>query len=108
MLKPVSEEQRLRAELERARRALAHMQEVARLGTWERDETTGIAEWSQGLENLLGFGQRTHRALETWLDLVHPDDRPRVAETIHAGVQRGHGYQYECRIRVGGEDRLMH
>jgi PAS domain-containing protein len=72
MLKPLSEEQRLRAELERARGALAHMQEVARLGTWERDETTGIVEWSQGLETLLGFGPQTQRALETWLDLVHP------------------------------------
>ena len=37
-----------------------------------------------------------------------PDDRARVAETIHAGVGHGQGYQYECRIRVGGEDRLMH
>ncbi len=108
MLKPLSEEQLLRAELERARGALARMQEVARLGTWERDETTGIVEWTQGLETLLGFGPQTQRALETWLDLVHPDDRARVAETIHAGVEHGQGYQYECRIRVGGEDRLMH
>jgi two-component system, cell cycle sensor histidine kinase and response regulator CckA len=108
MLKPLPEEQRLRAELERARGALAHMQEVARLGTWERDETTGIAEWSQGLESLLGFGPQTGRALETWLALVHPEDRARVAETIHAGVAHGPGYRYECRIRVGGEERLMH
>jgi two-component system cell cycle sensor histidine kinase/response regulator CckA len=108
MLKPLPEEQRLRAELERARGALAHMQEVARLGTWERDETTGIVEWSQGLESLLGFGPQTGRALETWLALVHPEDRARVAETIHAGVAHGPGYQYECRIRVGGEERLMH
>jgi PAS domain S-box-containing protein len=108
MLKPLPEEERLRAELERARGALAHMQEVARLGTWERDETTGVVEWSQGLESLLGFGPQTQRAVETWLALVHPDDRARVAETIHAGVEYGQGYQYECRIRVGGEDRLMH
>ena len=94
MLKPLSEEQRLRAELERVRGALAHMQDEARLGTWERDETTGRVEWSEGLKKLLGFGPRTEPVLDAWLELVHPDDRPRVTHTIRAGLEQGDGYAY--------------
>ena len=40
--------------------------------------------------------------------MVHPDDRPRVIATIVAGLERGPGYEYECRIRAGGEERLLH
>ena len=108
MLKPLPEEESLRAELARACGALAHMQEVGRLGTWTRDETTGAVEWSDGLIKLLGLGPEIEPSLEAWLDMVHPDDRPRVLATIVAGLAQGRGYEYECRIRVGGEERLLH
>ena len=100
MLKPLPEEESLRAELARACGALAHMQEVGRLGTWTRDETTGAVEWSDGLIKLLGLGPEIEPSLEAWLDMVHPDDRPRVIATIVAGLAQGPGYEYECRIRV--------
>jgi two-component system, cell cycle sensor histidine kinase and response regulator CckA len=108
MLKPLPEEESLRAELARACGALAHMQEVGRLGTWERDETTGAVQWSDGLIKLLGLGPETEPSFEAWLDMVHPDDRPRVIATIVAGLAQGPGYRYECRIRVHGEERLLH
>ena len=108
MLKPLPEEERLRAELERARGALAHLEEVGRLGTWERDAITGRVKWSDGLVKLLDLGQETEPSLEAWLDLVHPDDQARVVATIVAGLEGAPGYGYECRIRAGGEERLIH
>jgi PAS domain S-box-containing protein len=108
MLKPLAEEERLRAELQRARAALVHLQDVGRLGTWERDETTGRVEWSEGLEHLVGFDPQTEPGLDVWLDRVLPADRPRVRRTIREGVESRSGYSYECRIRVGGEERLIH
>ena len=105
---PGSEEERLRSELQRTRAALDHMQQFARLGAWERDLTTGRAQWSHGTSALLGDEPPDGPALEAWLDMVHVDDRPRVIEAIHAGVAKGSGYRYECRVHVNGEDRLMH
>ena len=107
MLKPLPEEERLRAELERTRAALAHMQDVARVGTWERDETTGVVRWSEGFAKLLGLEPQTEPSLEAWLELVHPDDRPGVIATIVTGVEQAPGYGYVCRVRVGAEERLM-
>jgi len=105
---PLLEEERLRAELARASGVLAHLQEVVRLGTWARDETTGIAEWSDGLRELLGVGPETEPTLEAWLERVHPDDRPRVHDTIVAGLEQGPGYRYECQVLVGREERRIH
>lgn len=107
MLQPLPEQERLRADLERTSAAIAHMQDVARLGTWERDATTGVVRWSKGFAKLLGFGAEIEPSLETWLTMVHPGDRPRVVATIHAGLEQGAGYDYACRVRVGDEERLM-
>ncbi len=108
MLKPLPEEARLRAELHRSHGALAHLQEVGRLGTWERDVTTGVVEWSDGLERLVDLAPDAERSLETWLSLVHPDDHARVAAITAAGLEAANSYEYECRILTGGEERLMH
>ena len=87
MLKPLPEEDRLRAELERARGALAHLQKVGRLGTWERDAVTGAVKWSDGLVKLLDLAEEVEPSLQAWLDLVHPDDQARVIATIVAGLE---------------------
>ena len=108
MLKPLPEEERLRAELHRAHCAMAHLQEVGRLGTWERDVTTGAVDWSEGLENLLGLGPEAKLSLDTWLSLVHPSDRARVDATTAAGLESADSYEYECRILTRGEERLIH
>ena len=47
------EEARLRAELARVRAALAHMQRVARVGTFHRDMSTGVVTWSDELKAML-------------------------------------------------------
>ena len=105
---PLLEEERLRAELARTCGVLAHVQEVVRLGTWTRDETTGMVYWSDGLRDLLGVGSELEPTLEGWLERVHPHDRPRVLDTIVAGLEQGSGYRYECRVLAGGEERRIH
>jgi PAS domain S-box-containing protein len=74
------EQARLAAQLERERARLAAVQTVAKIGSWETDFSTLEVKWSA----------ETHRIFETdpeifhphhqaFLDLVHPEDRDRVA-----------------------------
>ncbi len=98
----------LRAELDRAQASLAHVQSAARIGTWERDVRSGVAKWSDALKGLLRTDPGDAPRRDAWLELVHPDDRPRVVEVILAGLKSGDGYQYEARMRAGGEERLLH
>jgi PAS domain S-box-containing protein len=105
---PSIEEARLRAELARARAGLAHMQRVARVGTWERDMSTGVVTWSDELKAMLATEPRTDQGIDSWLDLLHPGDRPRVVEHILDATKDREHFEYEARAIVAGEERLMH
>ena len=102
------EEARLRAELARVRAALAHMQRVARVGTWERDMSTGVVTWSEELKAMLATDPRTDQGIDSWLDILHPADRPRVVEHILDATKHRERFEYEARAIVAGEERLMH
>ena len=102
------EEARLRAELARVRAALAHMQRVARVGTWERDMSTGVVTWSEELKAMLATNPRTDQGIDSWLDILHPGDRPRVIEHILDATKHRERFEYEARAIVAGEERLMH
>ena len=62
---------------------LAEAQEVARLGSWERDLVTMEAMWSDEFFRLLELepGQ-VHMGMDSFLGRVHPDDRAMVARRL--------------------------
>lgn len=68
-------ERALRAE----RRRLAQTQQVARIGTWEWDSGSDRLVWSEMMQELYGVGFR-QSTYQSFLSLVHPDDRDWVDE----------------------------
>jgi diguanylate cyclase (GGDEF)-like protein/PAS domain S-box-containing protein len=69
--------------LERALRAeqyrLIQAQRVARIGTWEWDPEADLLIWSQEMQELYGVALQ-QSTYQTFLSLVHPDDREWVDE----------------------------
>jgi len=68
-------ERALRAEQHR----LAQAQRVARIGTWEWDPGCDRMVWSDVMQDLYGVAAR-QTTYQTFLSLVHPDDREWVDE----------------------------
>jgi PAS domain S-box-containing protein len=67
----------------RMERLLAVGQELASLGTWELDFRTGETLWSDGMYRILGIEpELAGRDEEKILQVVHPDDRARMAEML--------------------------
>lgn len=57
---------------------------------WDWDLTTDDVVWNEGLQSILGYpdpGGPSH--VEFWYDHVHPEDRTRVVEGIHAVIEGG-------------------
>jgi PAS domain S-box-containing protein len=78
---------------ERLRLAL----EAGRMGVWDWNIATGDVRWSGHAEALTGLAPGTFAGtVDAVLDLVHPDDRARVAETIARAPQET-GYDVEFR-----------
>ncbi len=73
--------QRKRAEdaLRRRETRLAEAQQIAGVGSWHWDPEAHEVTWSAELRRMLGFEPGSEPLGDETLELVHPDDRERVA-----------------------------
>jgi diguanylate cyclase (GGDEF)-like protein/PAS domain S-box-containing protein len=81
------------------RRRLADAQRVARLGSWEHDLATETTTWSDELFRILGHEPGAFvPSPDAFVDTVHPEDRPAVAEVVTRGPADGVRFAFECRV----------
>ena len=89
---------------------LAEAQELAGLGTFELDPSTGAVRCSQELYRIYGVRPReVEPSWETFMERVHPDDAPRVRDDVNR-VLREHRpvSTLHCIVRWDGEIRELH
>jgi PAS domain S-box-containing protein len=87
------------AALRRSEERLVEAQRAARLGSWDWDVRTGNVWWSEELYRRYGKDPATfHPNLESYLELVHPDDRGQVNETIASVLAVGTSINSEHRF----------
>lgn len=80
------------------------MQQIS-VGTWSWDLDSGlldIDEVTEGLITAAGLDAASwdHR-IESWMERIHPDDRPGVQESIELSLTTGHPYAVEYRVVDG-------
>jgi PAS domain S-box-containing protein len=72
--------------------------EAARAGTFRVDLKTRELRWSASLSGLYGLGPgEAPASFEAFLDLVHPDDRDRLAAAVRRAIDDGVPYSIEIR-----------
>ena len=105
--------ERKRAE-EAVRDSEAKMQKaqlVARFGWWERDFTTNRVTLSDQARRIFGVEPAALPEWHgRWLNLIHPEDRPKAAEAAAAALLPG-GPRYDVEYRVvrpDGAKRIVH
>jgi GAF domain-containing protein len=77
------------------------MQQIS-VGTWSWDLDSGLVDVDDVAEGLIpAAGLHTdtwdHR-IESWMERIHPDDRPGVQEAIESSLATGHPYAVEYRV----------
>jgi PAS domain S-box-containing protein len=104
------------AEREAATRALAQTasrlteaQELAHIGSWVWDVRKDVVTWSDELYRIFGVEQGSGPlTYETYLGLVHPDDRGFTEELVRQAAVDGKPFAMEYRIvRPGGDERIV-
>jgi len=75
-------------------------QQVARIGTFERDIRSGVVTWSTDLEPMYGLQPGTFDGTTTafFQSLIHPDDRARVMELVDSALKTGQPTTGEWRV----------
>lgn len=111
-------------ELRRARDQVSHLQHKLRtleqtlhLGQWEFNLATQVVTWSEGLFDLLGCDSQSdlsgqqhafQPSLDSFMALVHPDDRATVSHAIDQACQNNNVYPITYRIiRPDGTQRWI-
>jgi two-component system nitrate/nitrite sensor histidine kinase NarX len=85
--------------LHRNEERYALAQRAAQIGSWDWDILTGELHWSDQIEPLFGFERGQFGATyEAFLECIHPEDRPRVIDTVGASVKHGADYRIEHRV----------
>jgi two-component system, cell cycle sensor histidine kinase and response regulator CckA len=91
-------EEALRISEERFRIAAATVSDFI----YERDMTTGEAEFFGDMEGCLGYAPGTFpRSLNGWLECIHPDDFAQVLQNLQQAPEHGGKYTLGYRIRRG-------
>ena len=91
-------------------RNLKKSQQVAHIGHWVRDLTTGIETWSDEMYRILGVDKETFHGdlVALWFSSVHPDDREYVSQHIDINKPEEQHGELEYRIvRPDGSVRFI-
>ncbi|GAC1368360.1 MAG: hypothetical protein NVSMB32_13430 [Actinomycetota bacterium] len=85
-------------------RQLAEAESLAQVGAWRWDIATGHVTWSDELFRIFGLvPQSVLPTFDTYLSMVHDDDRPTVEEAIRRAQHSGRPFHLEHRaVRVDG------
>jgi PAS domain S-box-containing protein len=83
--------------------------DAADLGVWNWDPSTNELAWSDRCRTLIGVSADEPPKVETFLKLVHEEDRAAVERAIESALRNGDSYSIEYRIVMpGGEVRWLH
>jgi PAS domain S-box-containing protein len=96
-------------ELQRLHGRLVEAQHVAHVGSWEWDIASNNVWWSDELYRIYGVPVGTPVSYQSFLALVHQDDRPMVEARVREAFRTGEPFTFEHRItRPDGTVRVCH
>ena len=106
----ITKRKRAEEDLGESKARLEAAQRLAHVGWWERDYSTAHVTLSDEVCRI--FGVQPVDLPEwhgRWLELIHPDDRPKAAEAAAAALMRG-GPRYDIEyrvVRLDGTERMV-
>jgi PAS domain S-box len=89
---------------------LAEAQSLARMGSWEWEIGRNTIIWSDEMYRLYGLEPGSGDIdLESYQNLVHPDDRPISHDVVGEALKTGEPFTFHHRvIRPDGIERIFH
>ncbi|HEX4724477.1 MAG TPA: EAL domain-containing protein [Pseudonocardiaceae bacterium] len=108
-IQDVTQNRLLERQLLADRRRFEDAQRAARMGTWEWNSTTHETTWSPMMYELFGISRDTPVTHQTFLNLLHPEDKPWFQELKVRAVREHKPMDCEYRIiRPDGVLRMFH
>ncbi|HEX5364752.1 MAG TPA: EAL domain-containing protein [Gallionella sp.] len=104
----VRERKRTEEMLRRSEESLKESQRIAGLGSYVLDIPAGVWQSSEVLDQLLGIDDRYERSVQSWLALIHPEDRLMIEDYLgNKVIGRGEAFDKEFRILRHSDQALL-
>jgi len=89
--------------------SLAFAQRIAHIGNWERNLVTNEMRWSDETYRIFGLTpQQPPITFTRFINLIHPDDRQSLIESVNKAADENRPYGTEYRlIRPDGTERVV-
>jgi len=98
-------QEKLQANEQRLNRA----QEIASIGSFERNLISGVGNWSNGLAKLLGYPPATEAPeLDDFMEIIHPDDRTLYQHGFDSVPADTTSFAFEFRFKPLGKNEYRH
>lgn len=85
---------------------LAFAQKAAKSGFWDWDMQTGKLTWSPEFYELFALPSSAEPSFETWLEIMHPEDREPAMERINRAIENHDFLENEYRIITPVRDEI--
>ncbi|MBR9982285.1 MAG: sigma 54-interacting transcriptional regulator, partial [Desulfatitalea sp.] len=111
MLMDITERKRTDAALITSEMRLSEAQRIAQIGSWDWDVGTGELRWSEEVYRIFGIAPGATRVTyESFLALVHPDDRQSVQDALDRSLADPvNTYSIDHRVvRADGAECVVH
>jgi PAS domain S-box-containing protein len=96
---PYTERKRLLEALVEREQQLATAQRIAHIGSWAWDVAADRVHWSAEMCRIFGVEPGTSPDFETYLSLVHPEDREHAGGEIQRAAESGAAeYEFDHRV----------
>jgi PAS domain S-box-containing protein len=103
----VTERRQAEEQLRQSERRLAEAQQVAHIGSWERDLRTNEVTWSDELYRLFGLQPHdVNLSYQQFLNLIFPEDAKRIPALVDEAIRQGHPFNFDYRITL--QDGSVH
>jgi PAS domain S-box-containing protein len=100
---PYTERKELMEALVEREKQLATAQQIAHIGSWAWDVAADRVQWSDEMCRIFGVEPGTSPDFETYVSLLHPDDRERARAVIQEAAESGAGeYEFDHRVLLSG------
>jgi PAS domain S-box-containing protein len=104
----ITERHEVEGALRRSEANLRKAQELAEVGSWEFDTTTGELRWSDHVYHIVDRDPALGPpGFDEYMTMVHPDDRQCMRLMAHATIERGEVNDVEYRLLTPGGERLV-
>ena len=110
IFRDITERKQVETLLKAREKQLAESQRIAHIGSWEHNLTTGTVFWSDELFRILGLDPLKDPAdFKMFFDMIHPDDRSALKNSIDETVNTGKHFDIDYRFNLrDGRSRILH